>query len=120
MTKVAGFSEVLAVITSSLHLSVVENIENTASLYGCSISNHHICLLVKEAVGTTIFGLYVAVCECNCKTVLSLYVKPLTHDMYNDDNKTGVGFQLGTSGRRMRYLTCFVPRGHVWQLEIYL
>jgi AP-3 complex subunit delta-1 len=49
VTKVAGFSEVLAVITSSLHLSVVENIENTASLYGCSISNHHICLLVKEA-----------------------------------------------------------------------
>ena len=58
MTKLAGFQEVLTAITGSLHLSVVEHVENTASLYGSSISNQHVCLLVKEAVHTSTLGVF--------------------------------------------------------------
>ena len=88
MTKVPGFSEVLTAITSSLHLSIVENIENTASLYGCSISNHHICLLVKEAVCLNLCilcMLYIYVLQCLC---VSAHVLIHTYVIGKEENSS--------------------------------
>jgi AP-3 complex subunit delta-1 len=49
LSNVVDFSAALQTITQGLHLSIVEHIDNSASLYGCSITSQHICLLVKEA-----------------------------------------------------------------------
>ncbi|XP_062504625.1 AP-3 complex subunit delta-1-like isoform X2 [Corticium candelabrum] len=48
-TKTSKFGQTLCHICSLLHLSVVERVEESASLYGSSIQKHHICLLVKSA-----------------------------------------------------------------------
>ena len=50
LSNTADFGSALSAIAAGLHLGIVEHIEESASLYGCSISNHHICLLVKSLV----------------------------------------------------------------------
>ncbi len=50
LTNTASFAQALQAISSTLHVGLVEQIEESASLYGCSISNHHVCLLVKGMV----------------------------------------------------------------------
>ena len=35
---------------------VLERIENSASLHGSSVANHHVCLLVKSCVSLLILG----------------------------------------------------------------
>ncbi len=50
LAKTGGFSVALATISAAFHMVVVEHIEDSASLYGCSIAQHHVCLLVKAQV----------------------------------------------------------------------
>ena len=50
LSNTADFASALSAIAAGLHLGIVEHIEESASLYGSSISNHHICLLVKSLV----------------------------------------------------------------------
>ena len=50
LSNTADFGSALSAVAAGLHLGIVEHIEESASLYGCSISNHHICLLVKSLV----------------------------------------------------------------------
>ena len=57
MSKTADYDSALAAIASGLHLVVLEKIENSASLHGTSVANHHVCLLVKSAVSYTSFQL---------------------------------------------------------------
>ena len=57
LSKTVDFGSALSAIAAGLHLGIVERIEESASLYGSSISNHHVCLLVKSLVsclGTTV------------------------------------------------------------------
>ncbi|XP_077981677.1 AP-3 complex subunit delta-1-like isoform X2 [Glandiceps talaboti] len=44
----AEFSHVVAKACFYGHLSLVERVENSASFYGCTIQQHHICILVKQ------------------------------------------------------------------------
>ncbi|XP_070562551.1 AP-3 complex subunit delta-1-like isoform X2 [Ptychodera flava] len=44
----AEFSHVIAKTCFYGHLALVERVENTASFYGCSIQQHHVCLLIKQ------------------------------------------------------------------------
>ena len=53
LSNTADFGSALSAIAAGLHLGIVEHIEESASLYGCSISNHHICLLVKSLVSSS-------------------------------------------------------------------
>ncbi|KAL5479765.1 hypothetical protein EMCRGX_G023338 [Ephydatia muelleri] len=48
LSKTADYDSALAAIASGLHLVVLEKIENSASLHGTSVANHHVCLLVKS------------------------------------------------------------------------
>ena len=50
LAKMADFPSALVAIAGSLQLVVVEQIEESASLYGSSIGSHHVCLLVKAGV----------------------------------------------------------------------
>lgn len=42
------FSSVVTKICVLLHFAVVEQVDNSASLYACSIQGHHLCALVKQ------------------------------------------------------------------------
>ncbi|XP_008558668.1 AP-3 complex subunit delta-1 [Microplitis demolitor] len=42
------FSQTLEIICQRCHLTLVEQIDDTASLYGQSLKGHHVCLLVKK------------------------------------------------------------------------
>ena len=53
LSNTVDFGSALSAIAAGLHLGIVEHIEESASLYGCSISNHHICLLVKSLVSSS-------------------------------------------------------------------
>ena len=53
LSKTADFSSALTAIVTILNMVEVERIEDNASLYGCSISGHHVCLLVKALVRET-------------------------------------------------------------------
>jgi len=50
LSRVPDFPTALSAISTLLHMVVVEHIDNSASLYGCSIKQHHVCLLVKTQV----------------------------------------------------------------------
>ena len=50
LTNTPDLSSALNLIVLRLHLVMVEQIEDSASLYGCSISGHHICFLIKAQV----------------------------------------------------------------------
>lgn len=50
LTKTGSFYASLNAIINALHLSIVEQSNDSSSLYGCSIAGHHICLLVKSQV----------------------------------------------------------------------
>ena len=52
LSNTADFGSALSAIAAGLHMGIVEHIEESASLCGCSISNHHICLLVKSLVSS--------------------------------------------------------------------
>lgn len=55
------FNSALKIICNEFHLSLVEKIDDSASLYGQSIKGHHICLLIKYNVSlikTKIFFLF--------------------------------------------------------------
>ncbi len=54
-SQTADFSSALAAIVATLHLVVVEKIDQSASLYGSSITSHHICILIKAQVNKHIF-----------------------------------------------------------------
>ena len=47
------FSHALARTCFFAHMSLVERIEQTASLYSCSIQGHHVCVLVKALVSNS-------------------------------------------------------------------
>nr|XP_006815142.1 PREDICTED: AP-3 complex subunit delta-1-like [Saccoglossus kowalevskii] len=47
-TRDTEFSHIVAKTCFYGHLSLVERVNNTASFYGCSIQQHHVCLLVKQ------------------------------------------------------------------------
>lgn len=51
LANVRDFADALTLVSGSLHMVVVEKIEDSASLYGCSIAQHHVCLLVKAQGG---------------------------------------------------------------------
>jgi len=51
LVNTADFGAALSAIVTALHLTVLENIDESASLYGCSIANQHVCLLVKSVGG---------------------------------------------------------------------
>uniref|UniRef100_A0A1X7VV93 AP-3 complex subunit delta Mu C-terminal domain-containing protein n=1 Tax=Amphimedon queenslandica TaxID=400682 RepID=A0A1X7VV93_AMPQE len=53
-TKTSTFFGSLSAIMTTLHLSIVEQSSDSASLYGCSIAGHHICILVKSQGDTKI------------------------------------------------------------------
>lgn len=44
------FSQLLNTICYKCHLTLVEQIDSTASLYGHSLKGHHVCLLLKHNV----------------------------------------------------------------------
>lgn len=67
LSNTADFASALSAIAAGLHLGIVEHIEESASLYGCSISNHHICLLVKSLVS----GYIAHVVNQPCLTVVA-------------------------------------------------
>lgn len=50
LTTVSDFAGALTMLSTALHMVVVEKIADSASLYGCSIAQHHVCLLVKAQV----------------------------------------------------------------------
>ncbi|XP_058809166.1 AP-3 complex subunit delta-1 [Phymastichus coffea] len=54
VTACKNFNKILKNICSECHLTLVEHIDNTASLYGQSLKGHHICLLVKQNSTTNI------------------------------------------------------------------
>ena len=53
LSKTADFSSALTATVTIFNMVEVERIEDNASLYGCSISGHHVCLLVKALVRET-------------------------------------------------------------------
>lgn len=46
------FSQILARTCYYLHFFVVEQVDQTASLYSRSIQGHHVCILMKSLVST--------------------------------------------------------------------
>ena len=50
LANTPDFDAALSGIAIALHLTVLEHIDNSASLYGCSIANQHVCFLVKSGV----------------------------------------------------------------------
>eukprot|EP00118_Oscarella_pearsei_P003393 m.14139 g.14139 ORF g.14139 m.14139 type:complete len:1230 (+) comp25546_c0_seq1:46-3735(+) len=48
LTKCAGFERALRRVCPLFRLSVIEHVENSASLYGRTIQKHHVCVLVKS------------------------------------------------------------------------
>jgi hypothetical protein len=60
LSNTGDFGSALSSIAAGLHLGIVEHIEESASLYGSSISNHHICLLVKSLVSLAFVVTYLA------------------------------------------------------------
>ena len=50
LTNTGDFLSALRVIVQTLHLRVIEQMGDSASLYGSSIASHHICILVKAVV----------------------------------------------------------------------
>ncbi len=42
----------LFAIVQHLHLGIIEQLGDSASLYGSSIASHHVCILVKAIVST--------------------------------------------------------------------
>lgn len=69
LTNTADFGSALEVLSAALHMVVVEHIEDSASLYGCSIAQHHVCLLVKAQVCAD------QTVSCVSNSVISLCVK---------------------------------------------
>lgn len=50
VTACKDFNGILQNICLACHLTLVEQINGTASLYGQSLKGHHICLLIKQNV----------------------------------------------------------------------
>lgn len=50
VTPTQDFGTVLNIICRNCNLTLVEQIEDTASLYGHSLKGHHVCLLLKSNV----------------------------------------------------------------------
>lgn len=50
VTACKDLNNVLQNICSTCHLTLVEQIDGTASLYGQSLKGHHVCLLIKQNV----------------------------------------------------------------------
>ena len=50
VTACKDFDGLLRNICRECHLTLVEHIDNTASLYGQSLKGHHVCLLIKQNV----------------------------------------------------------------------
>ncbi|XP_058941253.2 AP-3 complex subunit delta-1 isoform X1 [Pocillopora verrucosa] len=46
--ETTAFSSIITKICVLLHFAVVEQVDNSASLYACSIQGHHLCALVKQ------------------------------------------------------------------------
>ena len=66
LTNTPDFGSALVVLSSALHMVVVEQIDNSASLYGCSIAQHHVCLLVKAQVRRVCVLVYSGYKICIC------------------------------------------------------
>lgn len=49
-SKGQEFSQILTTVCYKCHLTLVEQVDQTASLYGHSLKGHHVCLLLKHNV----------------------------------------------------------------------
>lgn len=54
ISRCEDFSDALNKICQKCHLTLVEQIDDTASLYGHSLQGHHVCLLLKQNVSCNV------------------------------------------------------------------
>jgi hypothetical protein len=72
LSSTRDFDSALSTIATGLHLDIVNQIEECASLYGYSASNHHICLLIKSLVSLA----FVVTCMYTCMYWLIIRGEP--------------------------------------------
>ena len=50
LVRSTDFNNAVALISNGLHVSVIERVGTGASLYGVTMAQHHVCLLVKDSL----------------------------------------------------------------------
>ena len=54
MKRATGFDHALTLISKGLRVAVIERVGTGASLYGATLKQHHVCLLVKDSLASGI------------------------------------------------------------------